>query len=92
MVLLAYVLLTFAPHPTLRFSAFNRIGDYSYGLYVYAFPIQQALIDVKGDLGPFGLFAAAFVLTLAVAIASWHGMEKPALGLKSRFASKLQPA
>jgi peptidoglycan/LPS O-acetylase OafA/YrhL len=92
LVLLTYVLLTFALHPSLRLSAFNRIGDYSYGLYVYAFPIQQALIDVRRDLGPFGLFAAALVLTLAVAIVSWHGMEKPALGLKSRFASRLQPA
>jgi peptidoglycan/LPS O-acetylase OafA/YrhL len=92
LVLLTYALLTFALHPKLRFAAFNRIGDYSYGLYVYAFPIQQALVHVQRDLGPFALFAAAFVLTLLVAIASWHGMEKPALGLKSRFTSRLQPA
>src|SRR5438552_1644967 len=81
LILLAYVVLTFALHPTLRFAAFNRIGDYSYGLYVYAFPIQQALVNVKHDLDPFGLFAAAFALTLLMAMASWHGMEKPALGL-----------
>lgn len=92
LVLLTYVLLTFALHPKFRFAAFNRIGDYSYGLYVYAFPIQQALVHVQRDLGPFALFAAAFVLTLLVAIASWHGMEKPALVLKSRFTSRLQPA
>jgi peptidoglycan/LPS O-acetylase OafA/YrhL len=92
LALLAYVLLTFALHPKLRFAAFNRIGDYSYGLYVYAFPIQQALVHVQRDLGPIALFAAAFALTLLVAIASWHGMEKPALGLKSRFTTRLQPA
>ncbi|TMH31296.1 MAG: acyltransferase [Betaproteobacteria bacterium] len=92
LILLAYVVLTFALHPTLRFAAFNRIGDYSYGLYVYAFPIQQALVNVKHDLDPFGLFAAAFALTLLMAMASWHGMEKPALGLKSRFRPRLQPA
>jgi peptidoglycan/LPS O-acetylase OafA/YrhL len=92
LVLLTYVLLTFALHPKLRFAAFNRIGDYSYGLYVYAFPIQQGLVHFQRDLGPFALFAAAFVLTLLVAIASWHGMEKPALGLKSRFTTRLQPA
>jgi len=49
-------------------------------------------VHVQRDLGPFALFAAAFVLTLLVAIASWHGMEKPALGLKSRFTNRLQPA
>jgi peptidoglycan/LPS O-acetylase OafA/YrhL len=92
LVLLAYVLLTFALHPKLRFGAFNRVGDYSYGLYVYAFPIQQALVHVQRDLAPFTLFATAFVLTLLVAIASWHGMEKPALGLKSHFTTRLQPA
>ena len=92
LVLLAYVLLTVALHPKLRFAAFNRIGDYSYGLYVYAFPIQQALVALKGDLNPFGLFAMAFASTLPVAMASWHGMEKPALGLKSKLGNRLQPA
>jgi peptidoglycan/LPS O-acetylase OafA/YrhL len=92
LVLLAYALLTFALHPTLRFAAFNRIGDYSYGLYVYAFPIQQAMMSFKPRLGPFGLFATAFTATLLVAMASWHGMEKPALGLKSKLGNRLQPA
>ena len=92
LVLLAYALLTFALHPTLRFSAFNRLGDYSYGLYVYAFPIQQTLVAVNRGLDPFGLFVSASGLTLLVAIASWHGMEKRALGLKSKFGDRLQPA
>jgi len=87
LVLLAYVLLTFALHPKLRLAAFNRFGDYSYGLYVYAFPIQQALVNLNPDLGPSGLFALAFTATLAVAMASWHGMEKPALGLKSKLGN-----
>ena len=73
LILLAYVLLTFALHPGLRFAAFNRIGDYSYGLYVYAFPIQQALVNLNPDLDPLGLFATAFAATLLVAMGS--GME-----------------
>ena len=91
-MLLAYALLTFALHPKLRLAAFNRFGDYSYGLYVYAFPIQQALVSLEPGLGPLGLFALASVATLAVAIVSWHGMEKPALGLKSKLNNQLQPA
>ena len=83
--LLAYVLLTFALHPVLRFAAYNRLGDYSYGLYVYAFPVQQALLVAAPRMSPLQLFAAAFVVTLGLAAASWHGVEKPALGLKSRF-------
>ncbi len=85
--LLAYALLVLAYHPQMRFSAFNRLGDYSYGLYLYAFPIQQALVLLNRDITPWRLFALALPLTLAVAALSWHGVEKPALGLKSRFRS-----
>jgi peptidoglycan/LPS O-acetylase OafA/YrhL len=83
--LLAYVVLTVAYHPALRWRAFNRLGDYSYGLYVYAFPIQQTLIAQIPRIAPTTLFAFAFPLTLALAMVSWHALERPALGLKSRF-------
>ena len=90
--LAAYILLTLALHPMLRFASFNRIGDYSYGLYLYAFPIQQALVHAQPDIGPFTLFAEAFGSTLAVAIFSWYGIERPALGLKSTFGkTALEP-
>ena len=43
--LLAYVMLVAAYHPRLQWPAFNRVGDYSYGVYVYSFPIQQTLLE-----------------------------------------------
>jgi peptidoglycan/LPS O-acetylase OafA/YrhL len=52
---------------------------------VYAFPIQQTLVERIPGLDPLPLFALALPLTLAVAAISWHGVEAPALGLKSRF-------
>jgi len=61
---------------------YNRLGDYSYGVYIYAFPIQQALIAAIPGLTLAGLNVAATVLTLACAIASWHLVEKPALDWK----------
>jgi peptidoglycan/LPS O-acetylase OafA/YrhL len=61
---------------------FNRLGDYSYGLYIYAFPIQQTLRQYFVDIGPLQLFAAASVLTLLCAMLSWHLIEEPALCLK----------
>jgi peptidoglycan/LPS O-acetylase OafA/YrhL len=84
--LVAYVVLTVALHPMLRFAAFNRLGDYSYGLYLYAYPIQQSLVQTQPGIGSLPLFAEAFALTLAVAVASWHGIESPALELKSRLS------
>ena len=86
--LLAYAVLVVAYHPRLRWRAFNRIGDYSYGLYIFSFPIQQILIAALGApmvSSPVALFALAFPLSLALAAVSWHVVEQPALGLKSRF-------
>jgi peptidoglycan/LPS O-acetylase OafA/YrhL len=83
--LLAYLVLVAAYHPWLSWPAFNRVGDYSYGVYVYAFPIQQILVERIPLIEPLPLFALALPATLAVAVLSWHCVEKPALGLKSRF-------
>ena len=83
--LLAYVVLVVAYHPRLVWPAFNRVGDYSYGVYVYAFPIQQTLVQRIPGIEPAPLFALALASTLVVAVLSWHWLEQPALGLKSRF-------
>ena len=83
--LLTYVVLVAAYHPNLRWRLPNRAGDYSYGLYVYAFPIQQTIVQRAGNLEPLTLFAYAFPVTLVMAMLSWHALERPALGLKSHF-------
>ena len=83
--LLAYIVLVAAYHPRIRWRLFNRVGDYSYGVYVYAFPIQQTVVQRAGALEPLALFAYAFPLVLLMAVLSWHALERPALGLKSHF-------
>jgi peptidoglycan/LPS O-acetylase OafA/YrhL len=89
--LLAYVVLTLAYHPRLQWPAFNRVGDYSYGLYVYSFPLQQTLMQRLPSLEPWSLFALGLPLSLLVAVASWHWLEQPALALKSRLAAVARP-
>lgn len=86
--ILAYVVLVAAYHPRLALPAFNRVGDYSYGLYVYSFPLQQTLMQRWPGLEPAGLFALSLPLGLAVAAVSWHALERPALALKSWFDKK----
>ena len=73
---------------------FNRLGDYSYGLYLYAFPIQQALVARWPEIAPLELFGAAGLLTLVCACLSWHLIEKPALDYCKRLnaASDRAPA
>jgi peptidoglycan/LPS O-acetylase OafA/YrhL len=64
---------------------FGRGGDFSYGMYLYAFPVQQTLAWVGGAAWPYAAYlAACFLLCLACAVASWHGIEHPALRLKPR--------
>jgi peptidoglycan/LPS O-acetylase OafA/YrhL len=67
--------------------AFRRIGrehDYSYGFYIYAFPVQQlfALIGVP-DLGLVPYIALSAIGTLVFAVPSWHLVERPAMAFKN---------
>ena len=71
--------LGFAHIPGL--AAYARLGDYSYGLYVYAFPVQQ-VIAFAGVTNPLVNVLLAFPMTLVCAILSWHLIEAPALRLR----------
>ncbi|GLQ88084.1 acyltransferase family protein [Dyella flagellata] len=86
-IALAYGVLWLGFIPKIGF--FNRIGDYSYGIYVYAFPIQQLYVHLFKDVGPLKLFVFSMPTTLLLAVASWHYLEKPALNLKGRRTDRL---
>lgn len=67
--------------------ALTRPGDLSYGIYIYAFPIQQSIAHIWGHtLSPPAMIALAFPITYCVAFASWRFVERPALRLKQRHA------
>ena len=73
----AYVLFYIAYSPGLRLKSFAKHGDFSYGLYLYAFPIQQLLVSYfRPDLNAGTLALSAFVLAGGCAVLSWHGVEK----------------
>ena len=61
-------------------------GDYSYGLYLYAFPISQALIaTVTAARVWYGDFILTTLATGVLAVLSWHLVEKRFLALKPRM-------
>ena len=65
-------------------------GDYSYGVYLYGFPIAQAVVFLMPQFRGHGwivLFVAG-TLTFCFAAVSWHMFEKPALSLKKMFQKK----
>ena len=76
----------------------SRWPDFSYGIYIFAFPVmialQQLLPGLVADHRMMALANLAAVLPLAAL--SWFVVEKPALGtargwLKSRRAAKVKP-
>lgn len=61
-------------------------GDYSYGIYLFHFPMQQALVHFFPVLREWWLLLpVAAPLTILFAAASWHWIEKPSLSLKKRL-------
>jgi peptidoglycan/LPS O-acetylase OafA/YrhL len=97
---LAYGVVYFG---TTSFKTFDRFvkGDYSYGIYLYGYPITQGVIaallpriETLHGVTRFLLVAPlAFALTLCFAYLSWHGIEKRMLRFKNLvFAPKAPPA
>jgi len=80
-----YLVLYIAFHPRLRLPDLGRHGDFSYGLYLYAFPVTQCCILWLGADNPWMLLAPVSAITLLLAMASWFLVEKPALTLKGRL-------
>jgi len=78
-LVLPYTLFYLAYIPFGFVRQFNRVGDYSYGVYLYAFPVQQALVHCYPAWNVVSLSLIAGSLTLLCAIASWHLVEKPCL-------------
>ncbi|MBV2135393.1 MAG: acyltransferase [Candidatus Thiodiazotropha sp. (ex Ctena orbiculata)] len=77
-----YVVIALAYLPKGKILLFNRLGDYSYGMYVFHFPIMQSLVQLMKIDSPYLLFAATLAVTTPFAILSWHFIEKRALRLK----------
>lgn len=68
-------------------------NDFSYGVYIYAFPIQQLLVICGlAFLNPIVFAVIAAAATLPLAALSWFAVEKPAASLKSRLERRNRPA
>ncbi len=77
--------LGYIPGGPLR--AYNRIGDYSYGIYIYAFPLQGLMIWWHGSQTPWENILWALPPTLILSVLSWHLIEGPAMGMKGRVVN-----
>ncbi len=83
-VTIGYVTLTLGFHQWLQLHI-SLPNDYSYGIYLYAFPVQQVITRTVSVQSPMLLFVLTMLLTVPLAMISWHAVEKPALRLKRFF-------
>ncbi len=57
--------------------------DISYGMYLYAFPVQQLMINLSG-LSFYASMLASVAVVIVLATLSWRWVEKPALNYMHR--------
>ncbi len=81
-ITLTYGILLLTYQQKIHFNRLTRYGDFSYGVYIYAFPVQQTLMHFFHLSNPFMLFLCALPITLLLAMTSWFWIEKKALALK----------
>jgi len=98
LLLLPYVVFSFALPKRAVFAGLFTKNDYSYGLYLYAFPVQQLLIPslLAHGVDPLAGAVLTFTVTLLLAAFSWHLVESHAQRLSKWICAKLakrsQPA
>ena len=68
------------PNPLSRLT--NRIGDCSYGLYLFGWPVEQIVKQLTRTTSPWRLMIIALPFACLLAFISFNVIEKPAIGLK----------
>ncbi|MDU8913704.1 acyltransferase family protein [Aestuariicoccus sp. MJ-SS9] len=63
----------------LRAPALPLDGDFSFGLYIYGWPVAQTVVHALPGIGPAALAVASLLAALPFAVASWHLVERPVL-------------
>lgn len=80
---LSYLVVWMGLSPLPRLPVFRR-GDFSYGIYLWHFPVLMVLQSLAPMPRWWMLALAGFAPVLLVAMASWFLVEKPAMALRRR--------
>ena len=76
---IAYTILWLAFLPRFAAGLVDRMGDYSFGLYIFAYPVQQTIRLVAPEIDPIPLLGWALLVTVPLSVMSWHFVEHPFL-------------
>ena len=92
-LVLPYLVLWLALTPPVAAGLLRRLGDVSYGTYLYAFPVQQSLLAAFGPgMGPVGLALTALPIALGCGMLSRWAVERPALRWRRLRVAPGRPA
>ena len=73
----SYLLFGLAYLPLLHPLNLGRFGDFSYGTYLYAYPVQQLIVKfADGSMAPVRLFLLAALASLILGVLSWFVVER----------------
>jgi peptidoglycan/LPS O-acetylase OafA/YrhL len=81
----SYGVLWLALMPGLSHPVLALRHDFSFGTYLYGWPVQQGLVQLIPAAGALWLVAPSLAITLGLAALSWFWVERPALSLKVRW-------
>jgi len=72
--------------------ALTTDNDYSYGVYIFAGPIQQLVIALLPQYGPTAVSLHALSIALPMAVFSWELVERPAIAMRKPILAWLDRA
>jgi len=84
-LLLPYLIFYIAYVPSGYVRKFNQIGDYSYGIYIYAFPVQQSMAALIPNISVDTMIIYSLTITLILSVTSWYLIEKRFLKMKGSY-------
>ncbi|MBR1907454.1 acyltransferase [bacterium] len=81
---LPYIIIYIAYAKIPVINHWGKYGDFSYGIYIWGFLVQQTVVFLfKDKLNFLPYNIVVFFITLFIAICSYHFVEKPMLKLKN---------
>ena len=69
-------------------SVLTSPGDVSYGVFIYAYPIQQTLVELVPGIGPAAMMALSLPAAYIAGLLSWRIVEHPATRLGGRLRGR----
>jgi peptidoglycan/LPS O-acetylase OafA/YrhL len=85
-VTLIYIMLVLGASKTLI--KIKLPGDYSYGIYIYGFVLQQVIAHFLPNISPYKSLIFTLPIIILMAILSWHFIENPSIKAGKKVDTK----